>query len=189
MDRRAVNDISQNIILESRASADRVDYALKAGLAKNRNKLDYYRRAVANGNAAVRDSALRPYAGELLEELLYMVFNDQVMWNRMKLLLSRRRGSGRGLREDVSDRGLRSLVEKSIQREVPLEVILEVYSRGAALEGERGGFTRVDSFLAGGRAREMDSDLIEEEIREIPEAPRNNKTLDTVKRVLKGRAR
>lgn len=188
MDRKAVKDISQEMISESRASADRVDYALKAGLAKNRSKLDYYKRAVAGGAASVKDASLRPYAGELLEELLHMVFSDQMMWNRMKTLLTRRRS--RGLREDISDRGLRSLVEKSVAREVPLEVILEVYSRGAELEGERGGFTRVDSFLSGGRAREMDSDLVESEIDEIPvEEPRIARTLDRVKRVLKEKAR
>jgi hypothetical protein len=190
MDRTAGDRHQPNIISESRGSLapDKVDYALKVGLAKHKNKLTYYKKVVAHPTRFAQDPVLRQYGGELLDTLLHLVFDDGVMWNRMKVLLTRTRA--RGLREDISDQGLRSLIDKSVQKEVPLEVVLEVYSRGASQGGENEGFARVNSFIAGGRARTLDSDLLAEEAPAPAAAPeRTNKTLTMVKRVLKEKAR
>lgn len=65
----------------------RVDYALKMGLAKNKNRLSYYRKAVSDPRKAVSDPVLRPYVADLLEELCKMAFTDPAMWARMKTIL------------------------------------------------------------------------------------------------------
>lgn len=183
---REDGDLHQPRLDERAAPSSREDYILKAGLASNQDKLNYYRRVLKDPNRAAQDPQLRAYAGDLLNKLLHILFTDTVVWNRTKTVLTRDRKNVRGLREDVSDSGLRSLIEKAERHECPLEVVLEVYSRGAENDGERGGFGRVNSFLAGGLAVRMDADLIEEP---VPEGRQKSKTLSTVKRVLKEKAR
>ena len=68
----------------------RVDYALKMGLAKDRNKLSYYRRVIADPGQAVKDPVLRPYVAEVLECLVKLAFTDPAMWARMKTVLTKR---------------------------------------------------------------------------------------------------
>ena len=68
----------------------------------------------------------------------------------------------------VTEQDLHSLFLKSEKGEQPFEVILEVFVRG--IEDWDGGsnspaqyaFNRVNSFIAGGKAYEMDSDLVED---------------------------
>jgi hypothetical protein len=171
--------------LEESVDSSKVDYILKAGLASDKSKLNYYRRVVQNPKRFPQEPILRPYGGELLDTLLTLVFTDAQMWNRLKTLLTRRRQNVSGLREEVSDSGLRSLIEKSLEHELPLETILEVYSRGAEIGGEREGFGRVNSFLAGGKAARLDEDLIVEAGPRMEPVRNKSNTLATVKRVLK----
>lgn len=55
-----------------------------------------------------------------------------------------------------------SLYKKSENSGIPFDVLKEVYERGYADSlSEQGGFNRVNSFIAGGAAAEMDTDLVE----------------------------
>jgi len=169
------------------ANQSQVDYILKMGLAGDKEKLNYYRRVIKNPKASFNEPILRPYAGGMLETLLNILFTDTQVWNRVKTILTRKKQNTRGLREEVSDSGLRSLIEKSLESEIPLEIILEVYSRGANIGGEREGFGRVNSFIAGGKAIKLDEDLVATEP-VIVEKKKTN-VLSTVKRVLKEKKR
>jgi len=68
----------------------RIDYALKFGLAANKNRLSYYKKALADPRKAVGDPVLRPYVAEMLDALSRMVFTDPAMWARMKTILTRK---------------------------------------------------------------------------------------------------
>ena len=69
----------------------------------------------------------------------------------------------------LSEAALESLLKKSQKSGIPADVLEEVYLRGASywepelnITQEQFAFQRVNSFVAGGLAREMDSDLMEE---------------------------
>lgn len=183
MNRTAGDTPSAKPVISEARSLDQsqLEYALKIGLAPEPNKINYYRRVAADPKGYAREAILRPFGGQMLDILLDFVLRDAVAWSRFKTVMTKRKNS-RGLRENISETGLKSLVEKSLEHELPLEVIFEVYSRGAQIGGEREGFGRVNSFVAGGAARKMDADLIDEEKQE--EAPRST-TLTRVKRILK----
>lgn len=178
-------------ITESR-SQSKGDYLIRIGLGSEPSKLTYYRKVLADPRSAMQQQYLRPYASEVLNNLLDMIFTDSFLWNRVKTLLLRKHASAsRGLTEDISDDGLRSLITKSIDHEVPLETLFQVYSRGASLQehypnksGEQLGFNRVNSFLAGGKARQDDADLLGETTVKQP-VNEDKKTLSLVKRVLR----
>jgi hypothetical protein len=171
-------------VINEAQDPSRVEFILKAGLARDPRKLTYYRRVLANPKGSVQDPVLRPFAGDVLSTLLEILFSDTQVWNRVKTILMRKRQMNfKGLREDISDSGLKCLIEKSMEHEIPLEVILEVYSRGAEQGSENDGFGRVNSFIAGGKAARLDEDLI------VPEEPiterKKSNVLGTVQRVLK----
>lgn len=55
-----------------------------------------------------------------------------------------------------------SLYKKSEQSGIPFDTLKEVYQRGYALSSsEQVAFNRVNSFIAGGKAADMDEDLLE----------------------------
>jgi len=55
-----------------------------------------------------------------------------------------------------------SLYKKSEQSNIPFDTLFEVYKRGFAVSlNEQDGFNRVNSFIAGGKALDIDKDLIE----------------------------
>src|SRR5687768_9565596 len=177
--RRGTSSAKNTRLDESRA--EKQNFILRAGLAKNINKLNYYARVMSSPETAANDASLRPYANELLSALVNILLTDNQVWNRVREVLQKRAPKSlKGLREDVTDSGLRSLISKSQEHGMPLEVVLEVYSRGASEGGERVGFDRVNSFLAGGKARTMDSDLLGEEV--VAEKRSNTRTLSIIKK-------
>lgn len=173
---------ARTLISEARSlDQSRLEYALKIGLAADITKINYYRRVAANPTGYAKEPILRPFGGQMFDTLLTFVLTDSIAWSRFKTIMTKRKNS-KGLREDISDTGLRSLVEKSIEKEIPLDVIFEVYSRGAEIGGEKEGFGRVNSFIAGGAARRMDGDLLGESEESIDE---RKDTLSRVQRILK----
>lgn len=173
-------------------SQSKIDYLIKIGLGHDYGKLPYYRKVVANPKAAVTQQYLRPYTAELLDNLIDLIFSDTFLWNRVKtLLLRKNRTTISGMSESLSEDGLRSLISKSIEHEIPLETLFQVFSRGAALHehypqksSEQLGFNRVNSFIAGGRARQDDADLLSETTNKQVEN-KGKETLNLVKRVLR----
>lgn len=180
----ALEESAKNTLSErSSLSTSKIDYLIRSGLGSDQSKITYYRKVIASPWDGVQNQVLRHYTAEVLENLLDIVFNDTTVWNRVKTLLLRKQpGRISSLREEVSDEGLRSLLKKSSDYELPLDTIFEVYSRGAAQGGEKAGFDRLNSFIAGGRARVLDADLVEGYAPK-PEKT-NDRTLSIVKRVL-----
>lgn len=170
-------------ILEESRSAQKVNYLIQLGLGSDKSKIGMYRRVLSDPRGAVANQVTRQYSAEILDKLLDLIFSDSALWNRTKTLLQRKHSKSiSSLREDISEDGMRALISKSNEHEVPLETIFEVYNRGAKDASEREGFGRVNSFLAGGKARRLDADLIGETV--IVPLQEKNKTLSVVKRVL-----
>jgi hypothetical protein len=68
-------------------------------------KIWYYREAIRDPEKGVRNPTLRPYVGEVLEKLIDLIFRDQVLYNRVRAILTkqdRTRGEDE-LPEDVDD--------------------------------------------------------------------------------------
>ena len=71
--------------------------------------------------------------------------------------------------EKIGFRETLALMKKSERSDIPLEVLKEVFNRGFRsrdyphLTREQAAFNRVNSFIAGGAAREVDNDLLEED--------------------------
>ena len=67
-----------------------------------------------------------------------------------------------GVAVALSHKQILSLFKKSEQSGIPFDTLQEVYKRGYSSElTEQAAFNRVNSFIAGGAAREMDKDLYE----------------------------
>lgn len=167
--------------------ANRVDYIVRSGLGDDPRAINYYRRVIQDPERMINEQNLRRYGAEVLENLLDILFEDDQVWNRVKSILSKRKNrfSTRSLREDVSEEGAGALIRKAEKHEIPLEVIFEVYSRGAEGASEEDGFSRVNSFIAGGRARKLDADLLENVTVKTDRVKKD--TLNVVKRVLSER--
>lgn len=185
----AIETFSQNYIESSQLpleeatrKAQQVDYILRVSLARDTSKVPLYRKALMDPKAAVYNQLLRPLVAEMLDTLLNAAVNDGVIWSRLKTILLRKQKNLTKLKEDISDDGLRALINKSNEHEVPLDVIFEVYSRGAQDKTEKDGFNRINSFLAGGKARQLDADLLGETV--VQELEEKKPTLSVVKRVL-----
>jgi hypothetical protein len=102
-------DRYESFVDEDRAGGTvRIDYLVRIGLGDVR-KIFYYRQAIRDPEAAVRNPVLRPYVGEVLERALDLIFNDSQLFNRFRTLLQkqdRTRGEDE-LPEDESERFLR----------------------------------------------------------------------------------
>lgn len=93
-----------------------------------------------------------------------------------------------------------SLQRKAEKSGIPLEIISEVFNRGVSSwtpdmlhTAEQHAFHRVNSYIAGGKARDMDSDLIEAEVWDKPnpvqKAGKSSKLSPAAKAKAKARAK
>ena len=83
----------------------RIDYLIRLGLGDVK-KINYFRQAIRDPEAAVKNPTLRPYVGEVLERTLDLIFKDAQLYNRFPTLLQKQ-DSTRGedeLPEDENDR-------------------------------------------------------------------------------------
>ena len=163
-------------------------------IAARPEKLQYYRQIFSKPSQAIKDFNIRPYAGEVIDDLVDIILSDEVVYNRIRTILTRKKSKKSGIHEDA----MKSLIEKSVDRDVPIEVLVEVYNRGLYEEGkeidaEQNAFNRVNSFLAGGKALDMDRDLLDQwykeesevEVNEAAKKKKYNPLLHTVNRILK----
>lgn len=174
-------------------SNQRIDYLVRLGLVSEPEKLLWYRKVFQSPKQAVKEFNLRPYVGETLEGLVDLIFNDDLLYNRIRTLLSRKKM--KTLPNNMTEDALRSLTEKSVEFDVPLDVLVDVYQRGFLEEGRQIGpdqnaFNRVNSFLQGGRALELDRDLLDEYFileEEVKKATRKpiHPTIRTLNRVMR----
>lgn len=144
----------------SRASRpqDKVDYLIRLGLG-GPDRIIYYRKVITDPTSAMRDPILRPYVAKVADLLLDVLFSDLQTWNRTRQLLQQRHPTQ--ILSRVSEGAYRSLERRARRGGVSVDVVLEVYRRGLREGLESRAFARVDSFVAGGAARELDADLLE----------------------------
>lgn len=78
----------------------------------------------------------------------------------------------------LSGKQIVSIYKKSQQSGVPFDVLEKVYRRGYAIDlSEQTAYNRLNSFIAGGAAMDIDKDLIEKEIWDKPNPAKHHKAL------------
>jgi len=165
-----------------RDSKRKVDTLLRLGLVP-RDELQKYRRALRDKDAALKSPELRAKVGNLLDRLLKISTSDKAIYSKLRMkagekdvkeaetALDRRherqkdalaiRHARQKAAADV--RGVRKKAMESLERKskdsgIPFDILEKVFDREEDLNR---GFERVNSFIAGGKAREIDSDLLE----------------------------
>ncbi len=117
-------------------------------------------RALKGGAKSLQNPKLRPFILKLLNRLLDATQSDTSMFSKMKDRL-RRMGQedDKEKKKDTNEsfKIYMSLYDKADKANIPLDIILEVYNRE---EDSNKGFDRVNSYIAGGAAKELDNDLV-----------------------------
>jgi hypothetical protein len=168
---------------EAYVPADKATWLLRQGLGSDATRLTWYLQCLQNPRGMVKQVAFRDFVGELLENFTNWIFSDSVAYARLaQYLLTQNRPM-----TIVAGKAFESIVAKAFQAKIPIETLIEVYNRGyndpnrgSHLTPEQQAFNRVNSYIAGGKARQLDADLTGEET-----LNNDNKTLTTIKRVLK----
>jgi hypothetical protein len=114
-------------------------------------------RALKGGSKSLQNPKLRPFILKLLNRLLDATQDDPSMFAKMRDKL-RRMSQADEKETNESFKAFTSLKKKSDMTGIPLDVILEVFERE---EDPDLGFNRVNSFINGGKAWELDADLAE----------------------------
>lgn len=163
--------------------AEKVNKLLKLGLA-DQDKINQYKQALANPEQAGKYSVLRKHLIKMLDRLFDLVTDDPTVFQKTKATLQRDRDY------DKQDKKVEeALKHKADKSGVPLDVISEVFARGLrAGDSQQHAFNRVNSFIAGGKARDLDNDLWEQEVWDKPN-PKKSKSKMTPKQVSKAKAR
>lgn len=169
--------------IEEAASLSDINFLVVNGLGKDQSKMSYYIRILQDPNVIRNNYAFVPYAAEILNNLTNFIFNDPVLYNRLRsdLVNKRQQSSAKMFKAGPwGPKAYESLQIKSEKSGIPISTLTEVYSRGYNdqnrpnhLTSEQHAFNRVNSFIAEGKAAQADHDL-----------PRNS-TLKTVKRIIK----
>jgi hypothetical protein len=150
---------------------DKMEKLLRLGLG-DKDKLNQYRQALKNPDQAGKYAVLRGHLIKMLDKLSKLVTDDPTVYQKSKAKLQKERDYPE---KKESDKVEESLVRKSEKSGVPFEILAEVYNRGHASwnEGmkhnaEQNAFHRVNSYISGGKARELDADLIEMDVWDKP---------------------
>ena len=132
----------------SRPLSQKLDLLLRLGLADT-DDLQKYRRALRSSKkAALQSPEMRSKLADLLDKLIDLATQDPATYSRV--------------RYRVQTKEAMSLLNKAEKSGVDVEIIFEVFARGyEENEDINEAFNRVNSFIAGGKAAEMDSDLSE----------------------------
>src|SRR5262249_21121790 len=135
-----------------------IDQLVEAGLAPIK-KLPYARIVLSDVQQGITSMVYRNLAIEMFSKITNYILNDQILYQRLRQLL---------MNDHFSSRAFEALIKKADKAGLSLDVILEVYERGMKdtshphLTREQNALNRVDSFIAGGLARKLDADLIED---------------------------
>lgn len=157
-----VQNVTEHVNHHPRSQTE-TDYFIRLGLG-DQDHLSFYRQAIMDPSKAVMNPNLRKYVGEVSEQILDIIWGDAQMKNRLRTILQNK--YMRQTDVDNRERGLprrveNALVDKAHRNGIDVDVIMEVFERG--LDDSDGdiekAFNRVNSFIAGGRARRMDEDL------------------------------
>ncbi len=115
-------------------------------------------RALQGGEKSLQNPKLRPFILKLLNRLLDATQSDPSMFVKMKDRLRRMAQDDSKKETEESVKIVESFKAKSAKSGIPLDIIFECFMRE---EHSDKGFNRVNSFIAGGKAWEIDSDLAE----------------------------
>lgn len=178
------------------AKLSQIDLLVESGLAPIK-KLPYARIVMSDVSTGITNMVYRNLAIEIWSKIGKFVLNDSILYNRLRNLLQQS--------HPISEKAFEALIEKAEAHGIPFDVIMEVYERGMFdpppehLSQEQHAFNRINSFIAGGKAREIDSDLIGEwkpadkmewgtsslANEYAKDTPGQSRTLKTIRKVLK----
>jgi len=132
----------------SRKPNPKLDLLLRLGLADT-DELQKYRRALRSSKKqALGSPEMRKKLADLLDKLIDIVTGDPSTYSRV--------------RYKVQAQEAISLVNKAEKSGVDVAILAEVFMREIAETNDNNrAFNRVNSFIAGGKAAEVDSDLSE----------------------------
>lgn len=143
----------------------KIDDLIQSGLG-DINRIAYYRVVMMDPHAGFYNTVYREYATDVYNKLLDYVLNDNQLYTRLRQLLLAEH-------HQISPRAFESLMTKSVENNIPLETLIEVYNRGYRnnntkhLTNEQFAFNRVNSFINKGRAFNEDNDLAIKTIKKV----------------------
>ena len=134
---------------KSRPLSQKLDLLLRLGLS-DQEELQKYRRALRSSKKhALQSPQMREALANLLDKLIDLTTKDPATYSRV--------------RYNVMNKEANSLLRKAEESGLPVEIIYEVFTRGFEVNNNvNEAFNRVNSFIAGGKAANLDSDLIED---------------------------
>ena len=132
----------------SRPLSQKLDLLLRLGLSDG-EELQKYRRALRSSKKhALQSPQMREALADLLDKLIDLTTKDPATYSRV--------------RYNVVNKEANALLRKASESGVPVEIIYEVFTRGLEVNNNvNEAFNRVNSFIAGGKAAQMDNDLSE----------------------------
>jgi len=132
----------------SRPLSQKLDLLLRLGLS-DADELQKYRRALRSSKkAALQSPEMRSKLADLLDKLIDLTTQDPATYSRV--------------RYRVQTKEAYALLNKAEKSGVDVDIIFEVFARGyEENEDINEAFNRVNSFIAGGKAADMDKDLSE----------------------------
>jgi hypothetical protein len=132
----------------SRPLSQKLDLLLRLGVADT-DDLQKYRRALRSSKkAALQSPEMREKLADLLDKLIDLTTQDPATYSRV--------------RYRVQTKEAYALLSKAEKSGVDVDIIFEVFARGYEQnEDINEAFNRVNSFIAGGKAADMDKDLSE----------------------------
>jgi len=132
----------------SRPLSQKMDVLMRLGLVDS-DELQKYRRALRSSKKfALQSPELRMKLADLLDKLIDLTTKDPATYSRV--------------RYNVVTKEAMALLNKAEKSGVDVDIIFEVFSRGYNTnEDINEAFARVNSFIAGGKAADMDNDLSE----------------------------
>ena len=133
---------------KSRKANQKLDLLLRLGLADG-SELQKYRRALRSSKKqALQSPEMRNKLADLLDKLIDLTTGDPTTFSRV--------------RQRVMTKEAMSLLNKAEASGIDISILGEVFARGYKNnEDINEAFNRVNSFIAGGKAAEMDKDLSE----------------------------
>jgi hypothetical protein len=145
-----------------RIAGSKFNRLLRIGLVQTR-EISPTQQAFLHMKRSGSNPTYRDLIFKVTQNALEEILSDSILYNRFIVLLQRKSMFG----ESHFD----GLVKKSDQNDVGLDLILEVYFRGLMdwdesqkRDPNQYAFDRVNSFLSGGHAQQLDSDLLEDRV-------------------------
>lgn len=137
----------------------KMDKLLRMGLG-DKDKLNQYRQALKDPDKAGKYVVLRKHLISMLDKLSKLVTDDPTVFQKTQAKLQKER-------DYPSDKVAESLQQKSSKSGIPTSILAEVFNRGYSAwdkskkcNAEQYAFARVNSFISGGKAFELDIDLV-----------------------------